>query len=360
MDIAKEDLNRVAGKLERQNALKAAIFGGLWSFIILIAWYLCFRIEGHLGTIFLALSGALIGLSIRFHGNGYSSLFSVLALIYHAFLTATAFFYNLILAQGYSVWAILLLMLYAIGAWSAAKLAKINTPFREHKAFYQLSELTPHPSFKKLKNSWIIALPLATMLSIGISFVAMFGFSINDMIKAEQAKIEKTEKTQSMLERSAMDISEDKLKSTPIDEALLHAYAYYKGRLPDKYGNFIKPYPASKYKAQTLLRYYAEEKNVPRAQFILGLISEGRDNVSLINQAFEGGDDYARIYQILNLACAGREDMANEMLKLYARTSKNTKVKKQAEYILQRGYSVACQDHRNTDFVLEHATNFQG
>ena len=226
MQVEQQELDNVEQKLNKQNGLKAAVAISFWCIPIFVAWYFVFQYQSQLAPMFLLLSGALVGLAVRLHGKGYSVLFSFIAFVAHGLLVVCAFLYNLLLAQGDSIWAIFLLALYVFGAWSAAYIGRIQIPFLEHKAFFLLTERNTHASSKQLNNSWFIVLPIVVLLGGSLLALSMFSLLVIDQTTALVEASENRQQSREDFNNKAIDVTPESLDNYSVKEALLHAYAF--------------------------------------------------------------------------------------------------------------------------------------
>ena len=358
MNVTQNELETVEGKLNKQNALKAAIACSFWCIPLLITWYFLFQMNGQIAPIFLIITGALVGALVRFHGKGYTALFSGLAVILHALLVLSAFLLDLVLAPGETIWAVVLLGTYVFGAYLALIISRIQIPFHEHKAYYQLAEVNEHVSAKKLKNRWFIALPISVLLSgsflIGSTIVL---YAMNGYLMLEQATV-KAEQKRETFEDKAISLDSAMLKSMSTKNALIHAYAFYSGQLSDEYGYFKSRYPKSTYKTNTILKFLVETRDNARAKFLLGSLTLEDNGLLLIREAANKGDIYAKIYVALQFACNGKADMATDLLTRLKGTTRDKLALKQIDKVFSIGFEDACNDKYTPPFLLEHARSY--
>lgn len=357
MQVEQQELDGVEQKLNKQNGLKAAIAISFWCIAIFVAWYYVFQYHSQLAPLFLSISGAFVGVVVRLYGKGYSVLFSVIAFVAHGLLVVFAFLYNLILAPGDSIWAVFLLALYIFGAWSSAYIGRIQIPFLEHKAFFLLTEKNSHSSSKHLKNRWFIALPIVVLLGGSLLALSMFSLLVIDQSTALVEASENRQKSREAFNNKAIDVRPANLDKYTINEALLHAYAFQKGRLPNKYGYFISNYPKSKFKARTILKYLSDTRNSARAKFILGILTSDSHGRSLIRDAANNGDDYAKLHEALQFACNGKPEIATDLLQRLKSTIRDDFVRKKIEAVFSFGFADACEEMDNAAFLLEYVTN---
>ena len=67
--------------------------------------------------------------------------------------------------------------------------------------------------------------------------------------------------------------------------ALIHAYAFYSGRLLNDDGYIESDYPSSIYKTKTILIYLVEHRDEPRAKFLLSMMTLKEGGLRLIREA---------------------------------------------------------------------------
>ncbi|WP_246175537.1 hypothetical protein [Pseudoalteromonas rhizosphaerae] len=117
----------------------------------------------------LWLSGALIGLAVRFHGRGYERLFSVIGFVSHACIVLLAWDFQIVV--GGNVLSVILIGVYVLGAWSAAYLSRINISMHDYKAFDAYFACPDYIQQKKLKNRWFVVLPLLLVLTFVVGYI---------------------------------------------------------------------------------------------------------------------------------------------------------------------------------------------
>lgn len=357
MKIEQHELDSVEKKLNKQNALKAALAVSLWCMPIFVSWYLVFQFYSQFAPIYLLVSGALVGLAVRLHGKGYSVLFSIIAFLAHALLVASAFQYNLLLAPGDSIWAIFLLGLYASGAWLSAYIGRIQVPFLEHKAFYQLDQQNKHSSSKKLINRWFVALPIVVPLCASLLVFSMFVLIIIDESTALAEANQQTQQKRKAFNSRAIDVRPESLKNLSVKQALVHAYAFHTGQLPNDFGYNISKYPKSTFKAMTILKYLSEKRNTARAKYILGLLTIENNGTLLIREAANEGDNYAKLHVATQYACNGKPAIATDLLRRLKSTMRDDLVLNQIDQVLSFGFDEACDEENSSLFLLEYATS---
>lgn len=357
MQVDQQELDKVEQKLKKQNGLKAAVAISFWSVLIFVAWYFVFQYQSQLAPMFLLISGALVGLAVRLHGKGYSVLFSFIAFVAHGLLVVSALLYNLLLAPGDSIWAIFLLALYVFGAWSAAYIGRMQIPFLEHKGFFLLTERNTHVSSKQLKNRWFIALPIVVLLGGSLLIFSMFSLLLIDETTALVEASETKQQSRETFNNKAIDVRPESLVNYSVNEALLHAYAFKTGQLPNEYGYIISRYPKSNFKAQTILKYLSETGNSPRAKFILGVLTSDTDGRLLIRDAANEGDDYAKLREALQFGCNGRPEVATDLLQRLKSTMRDEFIRKKIDAVFSFGFVDACEEMNANRFLLEYAIN---
>ncbi|HCV17353.1 MAG TPA: hypothetical protein DGF36_04440, partial [Alteromonas sp.] len=75
MQVNQQEIDAVEAKLNGQHGLKAALAVAFWSVPILVLWYWLYLYDDRFAPIMLALSGAAIGIVVRFYGRGYQLSF---------------------------------------------------------------------------------------------------------------------------------------------------------------------------------------------------------------------------------------------------------------------------------------------
>lgn len=359
VEVTQKELAEVDKLLSKQNALKAGVLGSLWCVLSLWLWYFTYLQVPDIAATFILISGLVIGGAVRMHGRGYTIVFSLIAFLLHALLIYAAVLLNILLPPGSLVWASVLLGMCAGGAWLAVFTARKKIPFELHRAFFRLTEIEPHSSYKTMKNRWFISLPVMAVLSSGLMLVSTSFLYVFDIaIEAKQAE-EFVAQRQESFENIAISVEVNDLDKLTTKVALRHAYAFYSGTLLNKYGYFESYYPSSTYKAKTILKYLVSERQEPRAKFILGMMTIEEDGISLVREASNDGDSYARIYDALRFACNGNNKMATDMLTRYKNTNRDPYIARHIESIFEYGFHDACDESRVDPFQAEFVKTFQ-
>ncbi|BDX08244.1 hypothetical protein MACH26_37650 [Planctobacterium marinum] len=354
MQVEQELLDKVEAKLNRQNALKAALLVPFWCLPLLVTWYWVFHNYGKAVPMFLLASGIIIGLAIRFHGRGFIGTFSLIALIAHLLLVAAATLSGLLLGKGETIWAVILLGLYIGGAWLASFLARIQIPFLEQRAYFLLAEKTQHPSAKRWRNKWFLALPSMCILSASLLFITMIGLYSLDEYNRGLAPYVAEQKAQDTLQKRAINVTPASLDKLSTKEALRHVYAYSGGELISASGHFIHTYPLSNYKAQTILKYLIEHRDNVRAKFLLGLLTEKEHGQALIEEAADAGDIYAKIHLAAQFACYDKPEIARDLLNRLRKTTRETHPRGRINRILSIGFGQFCAEKDYSPVSIEY------
>lgn len=356
MQVEQKLLENVDSKLNGQNALKAALLVSVWCLPILTAWYWVYHNAGSAVPIFLFASGALIGLAVRIHGKGFTPLFSLLAFLAHLLIVLGAFSLGLVLGEGQTLSAVILLGLYLAGAWTASFLGRHQVPFLEQRAYFKLAESTQHPSSLDLKNRWFVAIPTMGIACVISLFVGVFGlYSLDEYTRFVEPIVAEQEARQT-LDNRAIDVSPSTLEKLSSEKALRHVYAFTTGEYINSRGYFVNRYPRSVYKAQTILKFLVENRQHTRAKFLLGLLTYKNNGPELIQEAADEGDLYAKIHIAAQFACYGKPDMARDLLNRLHRTTKEKYPRARIKRILAIGFAPVCDETReypmSVEFVL--------
>lgn len=358
MQINKDDLQNVEIKLNQQNALKAAIAASVWSIPTLIAWYYLFHNFGQIAPTLLFVSGAVVGFAVRFYGKGVTPIFSVLAVLTHFLLVVSAAILALILAPGEQIWAVFLLALYAGGAWISAYIARKPVPLHESRAFIQLTELNEHPSNKAVRNRWFVCLPVSFLCAAFLLWVTLSFIYVFDAVSTEQERIVKQEQRLEKFEAQAIEVSINYLTTLSNKDALLHAYAFHSGVLYNDDGYQIADYPLSNYKAQTILKFLASERNLSRAKFILGILTFDANGLQLIQEASAQGDRFARIFATAQLGCSRPKD-AEDLLQRFYDTATETIIRQTIYFYISDSFEEACARDYQPPFLSRYVIYYQ-
>jgi hypothetical protein len=352
LDIERQDLQEVEAKLNRQNGLKAAFVVAIWSVPLLALWYWIFQLNDLFAPVMLTLSGAIIGIAVRFHGRGFTRIFSVIAFLAHFAVVVAAFLLGLSLGEGQTVRAVVLFGFYTVGAWSSIYLGRIPIPFIQHKAFYVLTEKTQHPSSKLIKNRWFVVAPLTVVfcgLTMYFTMIALVGV---ETYRTAQSKYISEQKQRNDLEAKAIDVTPANLETLSDKEAMRYAYAFFKGYLPSRTGRSYSEYPKSEYKAKRILSFLIEERRHTRAKFVLGLLTYDENGTLLIQQAVDEGDIFAKIHGATEFGCYGKTEKATHLLNLLAKTIDDKSAQNEIYSILSTGFERVCEEYKNPDFSV--------
>lgn len=352
MQVKKQEIDAVEEKLNQQHGIKAAVAAALWAAPVLVLWYWIYQINGNFAPLMLALSGAVIGTAVRFHGRGYTPSFSVVAFVTHLAIVVAAFLLGMSLGEGQSVLAVMLAGLYAAGAWAAAFIGRVSIPFSQQKAFFLLTEQEQHASSRRVRNRWFLMVPVSVLLcciTLSVSLVALTGV---DLFKASEAHYLSEKKQRSSLEQKAMDVTSESLQTLSDEEAMRHAYAFFNGYLPGKRGYGYSRYPKSEYKAKRILSFLSEERGLARAQYVLGRLSVDDGGGALIQQAADNGDVYANVHLATEFGCYGNTERATELLNLLAKTLNDARVSEEIDSILYTGFHRVCAELSQPDFAM--------
>lgn len=352
MQVEQREVADVEAKLNRQHGLKAAVAIAVWSAPILAFWYWLYLLDDRFAPLMLAVSGALTGLLVRYYGRGYTLLFSVLAFLAHLLLVIAALMFGLSLGEGQSVRAFILVGLYAMGAWAAVYSGRVGVPFELHRAFYVLAEQASHHSSKRLRNRWFIVVPVAMALgtvTLSLTLVTLTGVEIFRTTASQQVM---AQQQRDAFEAQAIDVTSLNLQTLSTEEAMRYAYAYFNGALPNKKGNRYSSYPKSEYKAKRILSFLIEERDNPRAKFVLGKLNYQDSGNTLIRQAAEQGDSFAKIAVATEFACYGEPDKAKTLLNMLARTVSEKSAQNEIYAVLNTDFAQVCEEFNSPDFAL--------
>lgn len=342
MTISSSELELVNKKLNRQNAVRAAFASGTLATPVLMVWYAFYLKNVNFAPVMLLLSGIIVGLTIRLMGRGFSRQFQVIGFFAHLSIVVSAFLLNIVI--GGVISGFLLVGLYFMGAWSAVYLSRIEANSLEHRAFFHLTEVNRHDSFDLWRNRWYLSLPVtlfSTALSACLALVLLVSF---DEVRVQQVVVAQKEHKQKIIEDKHIDTSINALNEMTTKQALNYAYAYYSGKLVSRNGRYFESFPRSTYKSKAILKYLVKHRNNQRASYILGVLTEGKKGKSLIKQASDAGDFYARYQDAVDFGCQYDKKAANQLLKGLFRLTKETPLKMQIQSVLSYGYDEICEE----------------
>ena len=349
--------NNVIEKITKQNALAAALGTVFWCIPILVLWVFIYELKPAAGAVMLWLSGALIGLAVRFHGHGYERLFSVIGFVSHACIVLLAWDFQIVV--GGNVLSVILIGVYVLGAWSAAYLSRINISMHDYKAFDAYFACPDYIQQKKLKNRWFVVLPLLLVLTFVVGYiVAIAVLTFQEVQYMENEKNQQAARATEFRDKH-INTSDEALAAISQHKALTYAFAYYSGRQFDVQGRYLGNYPQDSYQAQLILRYLAEQKSNPRAQFILGKILNNKKGDELITQAEEGGDTFARLYSIYEFGCYMDAKKGRQLLTSFAKNIEEQSVKIDIYGMLSDDFNDHCQVLDDTEFDYRYIKDYQ-
>lgn len=356
VNISQEHLNSVEAKLIKQNAVVAAIGVSFWAIPILTIWYFSFMQNPKFAPVMLVLTGALVGLVVRIHGRGYTRVFTAVTCLAYTGIALVA--WDLGIMFDGTILAVILLLLFAAGMYLAMRIATIEVPFEEHRAYSYLTFTEPHNCLNKIKNRWFIVLPLLAICLIITSSITSLGVIGHYGYLLEQEHVQVEENRKQRIKNKEIDILPQALDKRSSHEILLYSYGYYTGLKFDKRGRRSEVFPQSKFKGLALLKYLVKYRDDARAKFILGFLSGGDAGLSLIKEAEHQNDSYARIYSTVSFGCHANEDAVRELLnKLYNATSEEH-IKERISSILYFGIADACQELEFPEFSLSYVLNY--
>ena len=356
MKIDQAQLDKVEVKLNNQNAVLAVLGSAFWTIPFIVAWYFVYLYNPQFSPVMLLLNGFLVGLAVRIHGKGLTGIFSLIAILVHTSIVLVAFSLNIVLAG--TTWAFLLFGLYVAGAIAAKKIARIEVPFEEHRAYSYLTSPEAHESNKKLKNTWFITLPVLLLTIALTAYFSLVSLTLFSEYQAQSREQQRSLMQQEYRHNKEIDIMPAALEKRSSHDILLYAYGYHSGLLFNKRGMRNEVFPRSKYKALALLKYLVESRDNARAKYILGLLMADAKGRSLIKAAAEQKDQYARIHSAVHFGCYSNEDLAIELLSKLRDLSSEEYIKEEINSMLYLGISDTCQDFEEPEFALSYAINY--
>jgi hypothetical protein len=357
MKIEQSQLDKVEAKLNKQNALLAVLGAAFWTIPFIISWYFVYLYNPKFSPIMLLLSGFLVGIVVRIHGKGLTGIFSLIAILFHTCIVIVAFSLNIVL-EG-TTWALLLFGLYVAGVLAAKKISRIEVSFEEHRAYTKLTSPESHVSSKKLKNTWLIILPILLIMLVLTSYLAMVSVMFFSEYKTFLLQEKQSNQQRQHIKNKEIDILPEALDKRTTHDILLYSYAYHSGLLFRKLGRGSGVFPRSEYKAIALLKYLVETRDNSRAKFILGLLTGEVKGHALIQAAADQNDKYAHIYLAVHFGCYSDEHLAIELLKKLNQTASEEYIQQEISSILYLGFKEACVDIEQSDFSLRYVRNYK-
>lgn len=357
MKIDQELLDKVESKLNKQNALFAALGAAFWTTPAIILWFFVYSYNPNFGSIMLLLNGFLIGLVIRIHGQGMKPLFSVIAFITHTWIVFIAFDFGIVLSG--TTWAIFLFGLYATGAGVAMKIARVGVPFEEHRAYDYLNSTQTHISNKKIKNRWFTAFSVLILTASVSTFIASISIVFFSEYQAKNKQLVQDQKLRKLAHNKEIDITPQGLEHRSTKEILIYSYAYHTGLLFNKLGNISQSFPRSEYKAKTILKYLIKYRDNARARFILGFLMSNPEGQSLLTEAVDQGDEYAKIYSAVDYGCYTNTDLAIKQLNILRKLFREESLHEEIDSILYIGFKDICSDLEEPEYLLSYVLSYK-
>lgn len=331
--------NNVIEKITKQNALAAALGTVFWCIPILVLWVFIYELKPAAGAVMLWLSGAVIGF------------------VSHACIVLLAWDFQIVV--GGNVLSVILIGVYVLGAWSAAYLSRINISMHDYKVFDAYFACPDYIQQKKLKNRWFVVLPLLLVLTFVVGYIVAIAVLIFQEVQyMENEKNQQAARAAEFRDKH-INTSDEALAAISQHKALTYAFAYYSGRQFDVQGRYLGNYPQDSYQAQLILRYLAEQKSNPRAQFILGKILDSKTGDALITQAEEGGDTFARLYSIYEFGCYMDAKKGRQLLTSFAKNIEEQSVKIDIYGMLSDDFNDHCQVLDDTEFDYRYIKDYQ-
>lgn len=356
MNIEQDQLDKVEENLNKQNGLLAVFATAFWIIPFIGFWYVIHSYHPNFSPIMLLLSGLLVGLAVRIHGKGMTGIFSLIAVIAHSCIVIVAFSLNIVWTG--TTWAFLLFGLYAAGVITAKKIARIEVPFEEHRAYSYLTYPKAHSSSKKLKNTWFVTLPILLVMMAFSSYIAVVSSAFIQQYQFLMNQEKSNQQLSKHIENKEIDILPDALNNRTTHDILLYAYAYHSGLLVNKRSMHSEVFPKSEYKAKTLLKYLIEFRDNARAKFILGFLTVEEKGIALLEESAEQKDKYARIYSAVRFGCYSNENMALELLTKLRDSSSEEYIQEEINSIIYLGITETCRDFERPEFALSFVINY--
>lgn len=356
MKIEQQLLDKVESKLNKQNALYAALGASLWSVPLIALWYFIYTYSPNFGSIMMLVNGFLIGLIIRIHGRGMTKLFSLLALLSHTWIVVVALGLDIVISGTSS--GIFLFGLYAAGAGVSMHIAKNGVPFEEHRAYDYLTSMNKHSSNTKIKNRWFIAVPILVLTMLISTSLTTVGIVFYNEYYEQSKQLALDNKVTNKIKNKEIDITPSSLERRTTKEILLYSYAYNSGLLFNHQGNISTQFSLSEYKSQTILKYLINHRDNARAKFILGLLQGTTDGLPLLEEAANQGDEYAKIYSAINYGCYTNSDIAIQKLKVLRQSYRDKYLHEEIDSIIYIGFNDICSDIEDPQYLLSFAVNY--
>lgn len=353
MDVEPSSLEIVSKKIKNQSAISACFGATLWSIFTLALWYFVYLYFPQFSTMMLVLNGAVIGLAARFHGRGLSSLFSLIALTTHTWISYLALSLGIVFNG--TTWGVILLGCYVMGAIFSITLSRINIPFEDHRAHSQLNILNKRENKPKLYNQWFVVMPILLLILAGSSFIT----SSFIYVYSEDVEVARKQSLKNKLTNKEIDITPQGLKDLKSRDILIYSYAYHTGILFNSKGTGSQAFVKSKYKSKILLKYLIDQRNNLRAKFIFGHLMNDAAGDILVKEAAKEGDKYAQVYSLIDYGCTSDANKAKELLSDLSNRTPIEYIQEEIESVLYFGFPDACLDDDEHEYLLSHILNYK-
>ncbi|KZN28966.1 hypothetical protein N480_09365 [Pseudoalteromonas luteoviolacea S2607] len=347
MSSFEERLKQVEERLNRQELLGASLGSVIGAAISIAVWFQVYMFNPKLGVLMLPVSGAVIGLFVRFFGRGYLEWFSTIACMVYAITTLVAWYMEIVI--GGHIPLIVLAGLFFAGGGVANYFAKLSMPIVLEEAFERLKLSDNFPE-KGTNIKGITAVIFSSTLALGVTYGVTFMFVIFNyqLQSVQEASVEQAQ--QQRIARKEIEVTEDALSQFTTSQALLYAHAYFSGYKFTELGSYTRDFPRSMHKSQMILEHLMKARGDRRAQFILGVLLQGNRGERLVNSAAEQGDHYAVLYKAFYAGCNADASTGNQILDNLYPTVKESAIKSEIESVRSYGYEPVCAEIAKAHF----------
>ncbi|AOT09626.1 hypothetical protein [Pseudoalteromonas luteoviolacea] len=347
MNSLNEQIIKVEQRIRKQTLLKASLGSVIGSVIVIAIWFQVYMINSKLSPLMIPISGAIIGLFVRFFGQGYDKWFSAIACMVFAAISSMAWYMEIVVG-GKVTYGILAGLFYA-GFWSANYLAKLKMPIVLEDAFTHLQSSKKYP-VKGTTFKAVMSVLGATIFSLGATYgtaivMIELQYQFQSKQKAQMLNIEEQKK-----QKKEIAVTIEALSKYSTSEALLYAHAYFSGYKFNQSGKYTRGFPRSVHKSQMILEYLMKERQDHRAQFILGVILQGNRGERFIDMAAEQGDHYAALYQAFYAGCKKDTAKGDRILDAIYPLVKESAIKSEIESVRSYGYEPVCNEISQAHF----------
>ncbi len=160
-----------------QNGLAAVLAAWVASVVIAVAWGYSNLLHPAMPSLFLALSGFVIGLAVRFAGRGITARFRVVAVIFHWFTTFAVIIFFGIPFMAYSP-VVVLFGIFVAGSVAAATVARRSLSPDEASVAWKIRYEARQPEARLRNSAWAMAAAGLVVVVVGFLVLALVSIRV--------------------------------------------------------------------------------------------------------------------------------------------------------------------------------------